>query len=173
MKYSPLLDRIPDYPFRRVGNLSREAQEKDGVRVINARIGIPDLEAPRAAAEAASVDAEVADRTRRESALLTMADRLGGSLGHRVGVHVAGAGRTGRPRAGSRGGGPPLLRGVGLIVLAVGVFALASSLLAHRTTKPVSQAPAGSAAATRSTPSGKAWRIAAKWDSWLPRGQRQ
>jgi LL-diaminopimelate aminotransferase len=52
MKFSPRLDRIPDYPFRRVGNISREAQEKDGVRVINARIGIPDLEAPRAVKEA-------------------------------------------------------------------------------------------------------------------------
>jgi len=53
-----------------------------------------DLEAQLDAAEAASVDAEVADRTRRESALLTMAERLGGSLGDRVGVHVAGAGRV-------------------------------------------------------------------------------
>ena len=52
MKFSPRLDRIPDYPFRRVGNISREVQEKDGVRVINARIGIPDLEAPRAVKEA-------------------------------------------------------------------------------------------------------------------------
>jgi hypothetical protein len=53
-----------------------------------------DLEAQLDAAEAASVDAEVADRTRRESALLTMAERLGGSLGGRVGVHLAGAGRV-------------------------------------------------------------------------------
>ena len=53
-----------------------------------------DLEAQLEAAEAASVDAEVADRTRRESALLTLAERLGGSLGRRVGVQVAGAGRV-------------------------------------------------------------------------------
>lgn len=53
-----------------------------------------DLEAQLDAAEAVSVDAEVADRTRRESALLTLAERLGGSAGGRVGVHVAGAGRV-------------------------------------------------------------------------------
>ena len=53
-----------------------------------------DLEAQLEAAEAASVDAEVADRTRRESALITLGDRLGGSLGERVGVHVVGAGRV-------------------------------------------------------------------------------
>ena len=53
-----------------------------------------DLEAQLDAAEAASVDAEVADRARRESALLTVAERLGGSLGRRVGVHVAGVGRV-------------------------------------------------------------------------------
>jgi hypothetical protein len=51
-----------------------------------------DLEAQLDAAEAASVDAEVADRTRRERALLTLAERLGGSVGQRVGVHVVGAG---------------------------------------------------------------------------------
>ena len=53
-----------------------------------------DLEAQLDAAEAASADAEVADRTRRESALLTLAERLGGSLGGRVGVHLPGAGRV-------------------------------------------------------------------------------
>jgi hypothetical protein len=53
-----------------------------------------DLEAQLEAAEAASVDAEVADRTRRESALITLADRLGGSQGDRVAVHVVGAGRV-------------------------------------------------------------------------------
>jgi hypothetical protein len=52
-----------------------------------------DLEAQLDAAAAAAVDAEVADRSRRESALLTMAERLGGSLGGRVGLHVVGAGR--------------------------------------------------------------------------------
>ncbi|MCJ7604411.1 MAG: pyridoxal phosphate-dependent aminotransferase [Dehalococcoidales bacterium] len=52
MKFSPLLDRIPDYPFRKVGNISKKAQEKDGVPVINARIGIPDREAPASVKEA-------------------------------------------------------------------------------------------------------------------------
>lgn len=53
-----------------------------------------DLEAQLDAAEAAELDGEVADRTRRESALLTLADRLGGSMGGRVGLHVLGAGRV-------------------------------------------------------------------------------
>ncbi len=52
MKFSPLLDRIPDYPFRKVGKISREAEQRDGVKVINARIGIPDKEAPRTVKEA-------------------------------------------------------------------------------------------------------------------------
>ena len=52
MKFSPLLDQIPDYPFRKVGKISREAEQRDGVRVINARIGIPDVEAPQAIKEA-------------------------------------------------------------------------------------------------------------------------
>lgn len=53
-----------------------------------------DLEAQLDAAEVASVDAEVADRTRRESAQLLLAERLAGSLGGRVGLHVQGAGRV-------------------------------------------------------------------------------
>ena len=52
MKFSPLLDKIPDYPFRKVGRFSREAEQRDGVRVINARIGIPDVEAPKVIKEA-------------------------------------------------------------------------------------------------------------------------
>ncbi|MFA5308587.1 MAG: pyridoxal phosphate-dependent aminotransferase [Dehalococcoidales bacterium] len=52
MKYSPLLDSIPDYPFRKVAKISREAEQRDGVPVINARIGIPDREAPQAVKEA-------------------------------------------------------------------------------------------------------------------------
>lgn len=52
MKYSSLVNKIPDYPFRKVGQISREAEERDGVRVINARIGIPDVEAPKAIKEA-------------------------------------------------------------------------------------------------------------------------
>ena len=54
MKYSSLVDRIPDYPFRKVGKISREVERRDGVPVINARIGIPDVEAPRAIKEAMS-----------------------------------------------------------------------------------------------------------------------
>jgi len=52
MKFSPLLDRIPDYPFRKVGKISREAEQRDGISVINARIGIPDKEAPQSVKEA-------------------------------------------------------------------------------------------------------------------------
>jgi aspartate/methionine/tyrosine aminotransferase len=52
MKSSPLLDKIPDYPFRKVGMISKQAEQRDGVRVINARIGIPDREAPTAIKEA-------------------------------------------------------------------------------------------------------------------------
>jgi LL-diaminopimelate aminotransferase len=54
MKISPLLDRIPDYPFRKVGKISREVERRDGIKIINARIGIPDKEAPRAVKEAMS-----------------------------------------------------------------------------------------------------------------------
>ena len=43
-----------------------------------------DLEGQVAAVEAADLAAEVADRTRRESALLTLADRARGSVGARV-----------------------------------------------------------------------------------------
>lgn len=52
MGYSSLLDRIPDYPFRKVGRISTEAEKRDGIRVINTRIGIPDREAPKAVKEA-------------------------------------------------------------------------------------------------------------------------
>jgi aspartate/methionine/tyrosine aminotransferase len=52
MKFSPLLNNIPDYPFRKVGRISKEAEQRDGVPVINARIGIPDKEAPRTVKEA-------------------------------------------------------------------------------------------------------------------------
>jgi aspartate/methionine/tyrosine aminotransferase len=54
MKFSPLLGKIPDYPFRKVGRISREVEQRDGINVINARIGIPDREAPRAIKEAMS-----------------------------------------------------------------------------------------------------------------------
>ena len=54
MRLSPLINRIPDYPFRTVGRISQEVQERDGVRVINARIGIPDREAPETVKKAMS-----------------------------------------------------------------------------------------------------------------------
>ena len=46
MKISPLATKIPDYPFIRVARISREVEKRDGISVINARIGIPDMEAP-------------------------------------------------------------------------------------------------------------------------------
>jgi aspartate/methionine/tyrosine aminotransferase len=46
MKFSSLLENIPDYPFQKVARISRKVTERDGVKVINARIGIPDREAP-------------------------------------------------------------------------------------------------------------------------------
>lgn len=51
-----------------------------------------DLEGQLDAADAAELDAEVADRTRRESALVAMVDRLRGATGARMSVRVAGAG---------------------------------------------------------------------------------
>jgi hypothetical protein len=53
-----------------------------------------DLEGQLVAAEAADLTAEVADRTRRESALLTLAARTRGAVGSRVAVQVAGAGQV-------------------------------------------------------------------------------
>ena len=46
MKFSSLLGNIPDYPFQKVARISREVAKRDGINVINARIGIPDREAP-------------------------------------------------------------------------------------------------------------------------------
>ena len=54
MRFSLLLDRIPDYPFRKVGQISREVEKRDNIPVINARIGIPDREAPQAVKQAMS-----------------------------------------------------------------------------------------------------------------------
>ena len=51
-----------------------------------------DLEGQLAAAEAAELRGEVADRTRREAALLSVADRLRGAEGAALGVVVHGAG---------------------------------------------------------------------------------
>lgn len=54
MRLSPLINQIPDYPFRKVGRISQEVEKRDGVHVINARIGIPDREAPGTVKEAMS-----------------------------------------------------------------------------------------------------------------------
>ncbi len=51
LKYSAALQNIPEYPFARVNKISRAAEARDGVSVINARIGIPDIEAPSAVKE--------------------------------------------------------------------------------------------------------------------------
>jgi aspartate/methionine/tyrosine aminotransferase len=51
LKISPLLQSIPDYPFAKIGKISKAVEQKDGVKVINARIGIPDIEAPQAVKE--------------------------------------------------------------------------------------------------------------------------
>ena len=47
IKYSFLFDKLPEYPFARIGKLVKEIEEKEGIKVINARIGIPDREAPK------------------------------------------------------------------------------------------------------------------------------
>ncbi len=54
MKISPLATQIPDYPFIRVARISREVEKRDGISVINARIGIPDMEAPASVKKAMS-----------------------------------------------------------------------------------------------------------------------
>ncbi|MCW2542655.1 MAG: hypothetical protein JWM40_207 [Frankiales bacterium] len=56
-----------------------------------------DLEAQLEQAQAAELAGEVADRTRRESSLLRLSDRLGAAVGHELVVHCEGAGPvTGR-----------------------------------------------------------------------------
>lgn len=45
-RYSTQLDALPQYPFARVSRLSKEVEQRDGIKVINAGIGIPDAEAP-------------------------------------------------------------------------------------------------------------------------------
>jgi LL-diaminopimelate aminotransferase len=52
MRFSSLLNQIPDYPFRKVGQISRETEKRDNIPVINARIGVPDREAPQAVKQA-------------------------------------------------------------------------------------------------------------------------
>lgn len=52
-----------------------------------------DLEAELAAADAAELEAEIAERTRSERAKLRLVDRIRGSVGHSVQVRVNGAGQ--------------------------------------------------------------------------------
>jgi LL-diaminopimelate aminotransferase len=47
-KYSNQINNIPEYPFAKVSNFTKNIEQRDGIKVINARIGIPDIEAPRA-----------------------------------------------------------------------------------------------------------------------------
>lgn len=47
LQFSTLIDNIPEYPFSKINRISREVELRDGVSIINARIGIPDIEAPR------------------------------------------------------------------------------------------------------------------------------
>jgi len=51
-----------------------------------------DLGGQLAAAEAAQLDGEVADRTRREAALIRLVDRLAAFVGRELALHVQGAG---------------------------------------------------------------------------------
>jgi aspartate/methionine/tyrosine aminotransferase len=46
LKYSTVLQNIPQYPFAKVGKISKSVEQRDGIKVINARIGIPDVAAP-------------------------------------------------------------------------------------------------------------------------------
>lgn len=46
-KFSKKLEKIPEYPMLLVGKKSKEVEKRDGIKVINARIGIPDKEAPK------------------------------------------------------------------------------------------------------------------------------
>jgi len=52
MRFSSLLNNIPNYPFQKVARISREVEARDGINVINARIGIPDREAPETVKQA-------------------------------------------------------------------------------------------------------------------------
>ena len=59
-----------------------------------------DLEAEFDAAEAAELEAQIADRTRFERSRLRLVDRLRGSVGRSIGIRVQGAGQlTGELRA--------------------------------------------------------------------------
>ena len=45
--YSEALENLPKYPFAKVSQLSKNVEKRDGVKVINVRIGIPDKETPK------------------------------------------------------------------------------------------------------------------------------
>ena len=51
LKISSQLQNIPDYPFAKVNKISKATEQRDSIKVINARIGIPDIEAPQAIKE--------------------------------------------------------------------------------------------------------------------------
>ena len=53
-----------------------------------------DLEGQAAAADDAALEAEVAERSRREAALVRLVDRLAAAVGAPVTLHLAGAGRV-------------------------------------------------------------------------------
>lgn len=46
-KFSDLLDKVPEYPFLKVRRMAKELEEREGVEVLDARVGNPDREAPR------------------------------------------------------------------------------------------------------------------------------
>lgn len=51
-RYSKEIENAEEYPFPKVGKISKEVEKRDGIPIINARIGIPDREAPQVVKEA-------------------------------------------------------------------------------------------------------------------------
>lgn len=45
-RFSVALENLPKYPFAKVGALAKKVEARDGIKVTNLRIGIPDEEAP-------------------------------------------------------------------------------------------------------------------------------
>ena len=48
VKFSSLIEKLPTYPFAKVRKVMKEVEKERGVKIIDARIGIPDVEAPKA-----------------------------------------------------------------------------------------------------------------------------